>query len=84
MIGTLKRYDPERGFGFIAGDDGNSVFIHSNDFKRAGIYDVEVGSRIDYEAEMAPRGLRVRTVISVESAPRNVTPRRLIDLTAAP
>jgi len=26
--GTVKEYDPERGFGFIQGEDGEDYFLH--------------------------------------------------------
>ena len=26
--GTVKEYDPERGFGFIRGEDGEDYFLH--------------------------------------------------------
>ena len=28
MFGTVTRYDNQKGYGFIQGDDGNSYFIH--------------------------------------------------------
>ena len=28
MMGTVKEYDRNRGFGFITGDDGDDYFVH--------------------------------------------------------
>lgn len=51
MIGTVKWFDPVKGFGFIIPDEGGpDVFFHGNTIERAhrGIGFIE-GDAIEYE-----------------------------------
>ena len=68
MGGTVRRYYPAQGFGFIKRDDNADVFVHANDLKRAGIATLNDGDRVEVDAEMAPKGLRVRSIALVERA----------------
>ncbi|MFQ6615914.1 MAG: cold-shock protein [Fidelibacterota bacterium] len=46
--GRVKEYDPERGFGFITGDDGDVYFVHVS------------GLRVHLKKEGLRKGQRVR------------------------
>jgi CspA family cold shock protein len=47
MIGTIKRYDPAKGFGFIQREDRQpDVFFHINNVHGG---DLTVGQRVDFE-----------------------------------
>lgn len=49
-IGSVKWFNPAKGFGFIAPeDDGKDVFIHISALERAGISGLSEGQRIEYE-----------------------------------
>jgi CspA family cold shock protein len=48
--GTVKWFNPAKGFGFIKPDQGNSdVFVHISALERAGIEGLNEGQRISYE-----------------------------------
>jgi cold shock protein len=50
--GTIKKFDSERGFGFIRPDDRtgpNSVFVHIKDAQASGIEQLRDGDRLTYE-----------------------------------
>ncbi len=52
--GTLKRWNIERGFGFIQDDaEGPDIFVHAIAFKAAGLNPdtIVVGTRLSYEIE---------------------------------
>jgi CspA family cold shock protein len=46
-IGTVKWYNPEKGFGFIGSDrGGKDIFVHASVLNRAGIADLAEGQRV--------------------------------------
>lgn len=49
-MGTVKWFNPAKGFGFIAPEDeGKDVFIHISALERAGISGLSEGQRIEFE-----------------------------------
>lgn len=47
--GTVKKYWPERGYGFVARDDGEDIFIAERELKAAGIDELMRGERVEFE-----------------------------------
>ena len=48
--GSVKWFNPAKGFGFIAPEDeGKDVFVHASALDRAGIAGLAEGQRIEYE-----------------------------------
>ena len=48
--GTVKWFNAQKGFGFIAPDDGSTdAFVHIGAVERAGIYDLQEGQKVEYE-----------------------------------
>ncbi len=59
LAGTVKFYDPARGFGFVVPDDGGrEVFVHASVLLRSGLTDLMQGQRVLVRAESVPRGLQ--------------------------
>jgi cold shock protein len=50
IIGTVKWYNPAKGFGFIQPDDGSKdAFVHVSALERAGMNDLQEGQKIGFE-----------------------------------
>ena len=50
IVGTVKWYNSQRGFGFIQRDDGGEdAFVHVSAVERAGIADLREGQKISFE-----------------------------------
>lgn len=48
--GTVKWFNPTKGFGFIQPEQGGSdVFVHISALERAGISNLNEGQRVSYE-----------------------------------
>ena len=48
--GTVKWFNPEKGFGFIAPESGgNDVFVHISAVERAGMSSLKDGQKVGYE-----------------------------------
>ena len=52
MIGTVKWFNPTKGFGFIQPDDGGAdVFVHISAVERAGMTSLQEGQKVSFEVE---------------------------------
>jgi CspA family cold shock protein len=50
--GTVKFYNGQKGYGFIAPDDGGKdVFVHATALERAGMRDLSEGEKVSFEVE---------------------------------
>ena len=48
--GTVKFYNPGKGFGFIAPDDGGKdVFVHATALEAAGIQSLQEGQSVSFD-----------------------------------
>jgi cold shock protein len=48
--GTVKWFNAQKGFGFIAPNDGGSdAFVHISALERAGIADLQEGQKVGFE-----------------------------------
>jgi CspA family cold shock protein len=52
--GTVKWFDPRKGFGFIQPDDGSKdVFVHISAVEQSGLGSLSEGQKVAYEVEMS-------------------------------
>lgn len=57
ITGTVKFFNPDKGFGFIAPDGGgNDAFVHISAVERSGMATLEQNQRVTYELEEDRRG----------------------------
>jgi len=50
--GTVKFYNDQRGFGFIAPENGgNDVFVHATALERAGMRSLVQGQKVSFETQ---------------------------------
>src|ERR687889_1605080 len=65
--GVVKWFNAEKGFGFIAPDDGSAdVFAHFSAINSGGFRSLEENQRVQFEVQQGPKGLQAAniTVIS--------------------
>ena len=54
--GTVKWFNTQKGYGFIAPDEGGQdVFVHASAVERAGMHALNEGQQVAYELERDPR-----------------------------
>ncbi len=55
--GTVKWFNPAKGFGFIEPEDGSKdVFVHMNAVRSAGLDTLSEGQRVDFDIEPGKDG----------------------------
>ena len=59
--GKVKFFDDDKGFGFIAGDDGSEVFLHASALP-AGTERIKPGSRVEFGIADGSKGAQELSV----------------------
>ncbi|OHC83368.1 MAG: cold-shock protein [Rhodospirillales bacterium RIFCSPLOWO2_12_FULL_67_15] len=55
--GTVKWFNPAKGFGFIAPSDGSKdAFVHISAVERAGLSGLKEGQKVSYELQPGQNG----------------------------
>jgi CspA family cold shock protein len=69
--GTVKWFNPTKGYGFIRDDDGMDVFIHVSAVASSGLRTLVQGQAVEYEVQRSAKGLHAVSI----TAPGAVTLR---------
>lgn len=63
QTGRVKFYNVEKGFGFIAPDNGGpDIFVHASSLERSGIQSLSDQQSVSYDTEPDKRGKGPRAV----------------------
>ncbi|MFZ4176637.1 cold-shock protein [Streptomyces griseoincarnatus] len=62
-LGTVERYDAEKGFGFIEQERGGpELYVRRSEILGSGIPHLDEGQRVVFEIGQGPKGIEVRAV----------------------
>ena len=65
-LGTVKWFNSEKGFGFIAPENGgNDVFVHHTAIQGSGYKSLNEGERVSFEVTRGPKGDQASNVTKV-------------------
>ncbi len=62
MLGTVKWFNSEKGYGFIEREGGEDVFVHASALTNAN-KSLEEGQKVEFDVEKGQRGLQATNVI---------------------
>jgi CspA family cold shock protein len=62
--GTVKWFNESKGFGFIAREDGEDVFVHHTAIQGNGFKTLSEGQAVSFDVEKGPKGLRAINVVT--------------------
>ena len=60
--GTVKWFSEKKGFGFIAQDNGEDIFVHFSSIIMPGFKSLAEGDRVSFEMEEDDRGPKAKDV----------------------
>jgi cold shock protein len=65
--GKVKFYDQEKGFGFIASDEGDEVFLHASALPEGAV--VKAGTKLEFGIADGKRGAQALSVRIIDAKP---------------
>jgi cyclophilin family peptidyl-prolyl cis-trans isomerase/cold shock CspA family protein len=67
--GTVKWFNPDKGYGFITVDGGKDVYVHFSAIQSDGYRTLEEGQRVEFDITQSDRGPQADAVHIVSDAP---------------
>jgi CspA family cold shock protein len=64
--GTVKWFNASKGFGFIARENGEDVFVHFSDIEDEGFKSLAEGEEVEFEVVDSPKGPKAAHVVKSE------------------
>ncbi|KMY42891.1 cold-shock protein [Bacillus sp. FJAT-27916] len=65
MVGKVKWFNAEKGFGFIEREDGDDVFVHFSAIQGNGFKTLEEGQEVEFEIVEGNRGPQAANVVRI-------------------
>ena len=63
--GTVKWFNGSKGYGFIAREGADDVFVHHTAIQGEGFKNLDEGQRVEFSVEQGPKGLRAADVVAL-------------------
>ncbi len=60
--GTVKWFSNEKGYGFIAREGAEDVFVHHSQVNMEGYRSLNEGQKVEFEVEQGDKGLQAKNV----------------------
>jgi CspA family cold shock protein len=62
VTGTVKWFNDAKGYGFIAREDGDDVFVHYSAISGSGFRSVNEGQAVEFDVVEGPKGKQAANV----------------------
>ena len=66
QTGKVKWFNAQKGFGFIAAEDGTDVFVHFSAINAEGYRTLKEGQKVSYETEVDPKNPEKLRAVNVQ------------------
>ena len=63
VIGTVKWFNGDKGYGFLAREGGPDVFVHFSAIQGDGYRNLQEGQKVEFSIEKGPKGLQATNVV---------------------
>ena len=61
--GTVKWFNPDKGFGFIVQENGPDIFVHYSNINRAGYKTLTEGQKVKFNVTQGEKGPQAEDLI---------------------
>jgi CspA family cold shock protein len=65
VIGTVKWFNSEKGYGFLEREDGPDVFVHYTAIQAEGFRTLQEGQQVEFSVEQGPKGPQAARVVII-------------------
>jgi len=72
--GTVKWFNPRKGYGFIVTPDGRDIFVHYASISGEGYKTLVEGEPVSFDIVEGEKGLRASNVVLKTASPSETTP----------
>jgi CspA family cold shock protein len=66
-VGTVEWFNADKGYGFIAPESGEDVFVHFSAIQSAGYRSLAEGQPVEFDLTSGPKGPQATNVRPLES-----------------
>ena len=63
--GTVKWFNSDKGYGFIAQDSGDDLFVHYSEIVSDGFRTLNEGDRVEFDIVQGQKGLQASKVVVI-------------------
>jgi CspA family cold shock protein len=63
FVGTVKWFNTQKGYGFLAREGGEDVFVHYSAIVSQGFRNLAEGQKVEFSIEKGPKGLQAVNVV---------------------
>lgn len=63
MLGKVKWFNKQKGYGFIEQENGEDVFVHFQSVVGEGFRTLEEGQNVEFDVIQGPRGVQASNVM---------------------
>ena len=63
VTGTVKWFNAQKGYGFIAREGGPDVFVHFSAIRSTGYRELNEGDRVEFSITQGPKGPQASDVV---------------------
>ena len=65
-VGTVKWFNADKGYGFIAPESGEDVFVHFSAIQATGYRSLDDGQVVEFDVVQGPKGAQAANVRLLE------------------
>jgi cold shock protein len=65
--GTVKWFNPEKGYGFITRDDGPDLFVHHSAIQGTGFKTLNEGERVEFDIVQGQKGPAAENLVRLDA-----------------